>query len=123
MLPRSALGISMIRQLAPGYAQGLTSAKGYPRFSDPELALTPRAISLATRRVELALAMCVPARPTASRTYQSEDGGGARREPRRIILLKNSSQDRKSTRLNSSHARISYAVFCLTGVQTCALPI
>src|SRR6202166_4882420 len=41
MLPRSALGISMIRQLAPGYAQGLTSAKGYPRFSDPELALTP----------------------------------------------------------------------------------
>src|SRR6202166_2203949 len=41
--------------------------------------------------VELALAMCVPARPTASRTYQSEDGGGARREPRRIILLKNSS--------------------------------
>jgi len=81
----------MIRQLAPGYAQGLTSAKGYPRFSDPELALTPRAISLATRRVELALAMCVPARPTASRTYQSEDGGGARREPRRIILLKNSS--------------------------------
>src|SRR6202166_2747255 len=122
MLPRSALGISMIRQLAPGYAQGLTSAKGYPRFSDPELALPPRAatvfrllrptssgtyqsedgggarreprriILLATRRVELALAMCVPARPTASRTYQSEDGGGARREPRRIILLKNSSQ-------------------------------
>src|SRR6202158_1509682 len=29
------------------------------------------------------------------------------------ILLKNSSQDRKSTRLNSSHHRISYAVFCL----------
>ena len=109
MLPRSALGISMIRQLAPGYAQGLTSAKGYPRFSDPELALTPRAISLATRRVELALAMCVPARPTASRTYQSEDGGGARREPRRIILLKNSSQDRKSTRLNSSHHFIRMA--------------
>src|SRR6202140_1459855 len=29
------------------------------------------------------------------------------------ILLKNSSQDRKSTRLNSSHQKISYAVFCL----------
>src|SRR3974390_2498258 len=29
------------------------------------------------------------------------------------ILLKNSSQDRKSTRLNSSHLYISYAVFCL----------
>src|SRR6202166_4300440 len=84
MLPRSALGISMIRQLAPGYAQGLTSAKGYPRFSDPEMPLR-------ARRVGLTLAMCVPARPTAKRTYQSEDGGGARREPRRIILLKNSS--------------------------------
>src|SRR5260221_4506126 len=32
-------------------------------------------------------------------------------------------RDRKSTRLNSSHTVISYAVFCLTGVQTCALPI
>src|SRR6202166_481992 len=96
MLPRSALGISMIRQLAPGYAQGLTSAKGYPRFSDPELALTPRAISLATRRAGTHMASASSTRPTASRTYQSEDGGGARREPRRIILLKNSSQDRKS---------------------------
>src|SRR3712207_7681412 len=27
-------------------------------------------------------------------------------------------QDRKSTRLNSSHANISYAVFCLTKNQT-----
>src|SRR3712207_7741690 len=32
-----------------------------------------------------------------------EDVGGARQSPR----------DRKSTRLNSSHANISYAVFCL----------
>ena len=31
--------------------------------------------------------------------------------------------DRKSTRLNSSHVETSYAVFCLTGVQTCALQI
>src|SRR5690554_7280633 len=28
------------------------------------------------------------------------------------ILLDNTSKDRKSTRLNSSHVRISYAVFC-----------
>src|SRR3712207_7573877 len=27
--------------------------------------------------------------------------------------------DRKSTRLNSSHANISYAVFCLTKTDTC----
>src|SRR3712207_7228637 len=30
-----------------------------------------------------------------------------------IIVFLISSQDRKSTRLNSSHANISYAVFCL----------
>src|SRR3712207_7314176 len=28
-------------------------------------------------------------------------------------------EDRKSTRLNSSHANISYAVFCLKKKQTC----
>src|SRR3989442_7964953 len=28
-------------------------------------------------------------------------------------LIQNDAQDRKSTRLNSSHVRISYAVFCL----------
>src|SRR3989442_5547583 len=33
---------------------------------------------------------------------------GHRREPR-----ESEAQDRKSTRLNSSHVRISYAVFCL----------
>src|SRR3989442_11713552 len=30
-----------------------------------------------------------------------------------VVLLKRIEQDRKSTRLNSSHVRISYAVFCL----------
>src|SRR5690606_42019019 len=32
---------------------------------------------------------------------------------RGLPLLKPMSQDRKSTRLNSSHVKISYAVFCL----------
>src|SRR3712207_8807646 len=31
-------------------------------------------------------------------------------------------QDRKSTRLNSSHANISYAVFCLKKKNTCGEP-
>src|SRR3989442_4017282 len=40
--------------------------------------------------------------------------------PSRILLIDDNDefrtaiQDRKSTRLNSSHVRISYAVFCLT---------
>src|SRR3712207_8897213 len=49
-------------------------------------------------------------------------GGGAvprgdpRRERRGLLL-----EDRKSTRLNSSHANISYAVFCLTKTITVVL--
>src|SRR2546427_2458778 len=33
--------------------------------------------------------------------------------PSPILVLARSSLDRKSTRLNSSHSQISYAVFCL----------
>src|SRR2546430_16129773 len=32
---------------------------------------------------------------------------------RRVVRLPDGSVDRKSTRLNSSHSQISYAVFCL----------
>src|SRR5699024_9186870 len=38
---------------------------------------------------------------------------GAYSEPERIALQKMDAIDRKSTRLNSSHVSISYAVFCL----------
>src|SRR3712207_7122008 len=43
-------------------------------------------------------------------------GGGTKEMVRRIVspaLHTASDTDRKSTRLNSSHANISYAVFCL----------
>src|SRR5204862_7637539 len=39
--------------------------------------------------------------------------GRRRRAPDTILNLQVLSQDRKSTRLNSSHVEISYAVFCL----------
>src|SRR5258707_4471394 len=35
-----------------------------------------------------------------------------------ITLMANNTGDRKSTRLNSSHANISYAVFCLKKKKT-----
>src|SRR5256884_4705183 len=35
-----------------------------------------------------------------------------------VIATPNTSQDRKSTRLNSSHGYISYAVFCLKKKKT-----
>src|SRR5437868_13033191 len=45
--------------------------------------------------------------PTTCR-HQRQDPGATRREARR-----EANRDRKSTRLNSSHVSISYAVFCL----------
>src|SRR3712207_7749628 len=36
----------------------------------------------------------------------------------RFAVMANSGSDRKSTRLNSSHANISYAVFCLKKKKT-----
>src|SRR5947209_9506864 len=40
-------------------------------------------------------------------------GGNATESERRAVAGAQQQQDRKSTRLNSSHANISYAVFCL----------
>src|SRR3712207_8243837 len=37
---------------------------------------------------------------------------------RSAVLVSSQNQDRKSTRLNSSHANISYAVFCLKNKKT-----
>src|SRR5205814_10479751 len=48
-----------------------------------------------------------PVHPTA----HSGDGGDRRR--RRVSVRDRIPEDRKSTRLNSSHLGISYAVFCL----------
>src|SRR5256885_7586515 len=40
------------------------------------------------------------------------------RDPRRDAVVLRAKQDRKSTRLNSSHLVISYAVFCLKKKKT-----
>src|SRR3712207_8557347 len=48
----------------------------------------------------------LPPRPAGGRRRHGPDGGAAR-------PLEPADGDRKSTRLNSSHANISYAVFCL----------
>src|SRR3712207_8989680 len=34
-------------------------------------------------------------------------------QPKKLVATSSGKKDRKSTRLNSSHANISYAVFCL----------
>src|SRR3712207_8470709 len=45
-------------------------------------------------------------------------GEGAYQRPRMLFQLVAVRTDRKSTRLNSSHANISYAVFCLKNTMT-----
>src|SRR3989442_11759359 len=47
-----------------------------------------------------------------------EKGRLRKRERRRIMSYPLVIRDRKSTRLNSSHVRISYAVFCLKKKKT-----
>src|SRR3712207_7161591 len=43
--------------------------------------------------------------------------------PVTLLLKSASGLDRKSTRLNSSHANISYAVFCLKKKQCCTVSL
>src|SRR3712207_8076259 len=43
---------------------------------------------------------------------------GARRRDRALAFEDERERDRKSTRLNSSHANISYAVFCLKKINS-----
>src|SRR3712207_7447038 len=40
-----------------------------------------------------------------------------------VTVLREAVEDRKSTRLNSSHANISYAVFCLKKTQSYSLNV
>src|SRR5271157_5123467 len=46
-------------------------------------------------------------------TYVRENSVIIRATPARTVIAMLQKKDRKSTRLNSSHVRISYAVFCL----------
>src|SRR2546430_9125653 len=45
-------------------------------------------------------------------------GPRSRRPPARVPPTRRPDRDRKSTRLNSSHSQISYAVFCLKKKKT-----
>src|SRR2546426_5485836 len=58
-------------------------------------------------------AMRVRGRAAADRRERPGGGGGRRCAAARTTLPDRGTRDRKSTRLNSSHLVISYAVFCL----------
>src|SRR5437588_7866208 len=52
-------------------------------------------------------------RPSADRTWPDRRPSARRRLPSTAVEGRRRRADRKSTRLNSSHTVISYAVFCL----------
>src|SRR3712207_8169246 len=54
----------------------------------------------------------------AREEHAEEHAAGAERIERASLCDSGRHQDRKSTRLNSSHANISYAVFCLKKKNT-----
>src|SRR5690348_18072577 len=62
-----------------------------------------------------ALPICRSAGPVARRRPDRQDADPARKRQRLIVEPSDGcdQRDRKSTRLNSSHPSISYAVFCL----------
>src|SRR2546430_5313246 len=68
-------------------------------------------VSWAFTRLRVSAA-CAPA---TSRVTDADTWSASRLNPLNSVQLraKRSDQDRKSTRLNSSHSQISYAVFCL----------
>src|SRR3712207_7910663 len=61
-------------------------------------------------------------RPLPARAVGERVGAGLVDRPHRLLHLRQPERvpagDRKSTRLNSSHANISYAVFCLKKKNT-----
>src|SRR5688572_32321180 len=58
---------------------------------------------------------CEPRRDTPGYVQQPDDGGLALSPDGKRVAIsqRDPTSDRKSTRLNSSHSQISYAVFCL----------
>src|SRR3712207_8010174 len=69
----------------------------------------------------------LPPEPGGRRGRGARRDGGSRGRPDPAAGadhpdLRRSAADRKSTRLNSSHANISYAVFCLKKKHTYLLP-
>src|SRR5690625_7077645 len=66
-----------------------------------------------TRREELLLDKETMQRMFILRNYLADMKPDEAMEHIRKFMLNTSNKDRKSTRLNSSHVAISYAVFCL----------
>src|SRR3989442_7780010 len=124
LLPRAKVEASPYqRDVSPTHVKRLTEAvKRVDRFVDPIVVVSPRAGVYWTpngnhRRVALdkLKADVVPAILVAEPNVAFQV---LALNTEKAHNLKEKSLDRKSTRLNSSHVRISYAVFCLKKKKT-----
>src|SRR3712207_7049371 len=59
------------------------------------------------------ITLCIGAANRDPERFPDPERLDVARQPNRHLAFAGGAQDRKSTRLNSSHANISYAVFCL----------
>src|SRR5215217_8227016 len=74
--------------------------------------------TVVSRIAPVAGSLAVTSRAPVWRANCTKNSVGEKRTKIRQVSPGASSSDRKSTRLNSSHANISYAVFCLTKKKT-----
>src|SRR3712207_7596588 len=80
----------------------------------PRSTLFPYTTLFRSARHPRALRQCLCLAPLPARLPRGDGGLAGGTGGRRLVPVRPHPQgDRKSTRLNSSHANISYAVFCL----------
>src|SRR6266567_4820853 len=99
---------------------GTSDDSGSP-YDHPSAATTHSPASLMGERTEIEAIQTGCAQPPEHPPAGGRRASGERREPRRLPGQgpqghrwdHRRASDRKSTRLNSSHSQISYAVFCL----------
>src|SRR5690606_42047092 len=105
--------LSPLVLLVPAHHSGLVS---FPTRRSSDLMMAPpRLVDLCGDQPVKPGARLVPAPVRLLKQRAADDGGllTVDFQDDLCVQLGHGSQDRKSTRLNSSHVKISYAVFCL----------
>src|SRR5690348_18226426 len=78
----------------------------------------PAPTEIYTLSLHDALPICLGGRETGAGLGHHSEVGASTRGARVVARVQRWPEDRKSTRLNSSHPSISYAVFCLKKKKT-----
>src|SRR5207302_6259429 len=108
--------LALIQSLSQAIARDISLAKSFPRIQELARRLVPwehmgfARYDAGTNEMELVADTATSDRRGSLSRFDANAGlsGEAVRLRRPVVA-----RDRKSTRLNSSHVKISYAVFCL----------